>query len=161
IDAGPVGLVAALTLLQNGISVCIIDNLVATPYPRVGQCSAGTWPRSLELYNFLGISEVNSLGTPAPVMRGYKPGMLEVLKDSLMVPHIEPTPAIPFLLDVVLRRHLEKFSCSNGISEIFDTESIIGADGIVRKQLGLTFSGEIRKDTRIVTGDISLTRWPR
>ncbi|KAG1852918.1 hypothetical protein C8R48DRAFT_611430, partial [Suillus tomentosus] len=110
--AGPVGLVAALTLLQNGISVCIIDNLVAT----LTLLQNGVLPRSLELYNFLGISEVNSLGTPAPVMRGYKPGMLEVLKDSLMVPHIEPTPAIPFvrntLLDVVLRRHLEKFSCS-------------------------------------------------
>ncbi|KAG2035875.1 hypothetical protein BDR03DRAFT_961209 [Suillus americanus] len=71
-----------------------------------------------------------------------------------MVPPMEPTPAIPFhspklmgqqLLDVILRRHLEKLSCSvemgaelcsfeqsdegvtailakNGISETFDTK---------------------------------------
>ncbi|KAG1899385.1 FAD binding domain-containing protein [Suillus fuscotomentosus] len=189
VGAGPAGLVAALTLLQNGISVRIIDK---DPHPRIGQRGAGIWPRSLELYNFLGISEVNSLGTPAPVMRGYKSGTLEVLKDSVMVPHIEPTPAIPFyvpklmgqqLLDVILRRHLEKFSCSvemgtelrsfeqsdegvtavlakNDTSETFDTKWIIGADGakgIVRKQLGLTFLGETRDDTRIVTGDIRMT----
>ncbi|KAG2058482.1 hypothetical protein BDR06DRAFT_950285 [Suillus hirtellus] len=189
VGAGPAGLVAALTLLQNGISVRIIDK---DPHPRIGQRGAGIWPRSLELYNFLGISEVNNLGTPAPVMRGYKPGTLEVLKDSAMVPHIEPTPAIPFcvpklmgqqLLDIILRRHLEKFSCfvemgtelrsfeqsdegvtavlaKNNTSETFDTKWIIGADGakgIVRKQLGLTFLGETRDDTRIVTGDIRMT----
>jgi hypothetical protein len=35
-----VGLVAALTLLQNGISVRIIDK---DPHPRIGQCGAGIW----------------------------------------------------------------------------------------------------------------------
>ncbi|KAG2035873.1 FAD binding domain-containing protein, partial [Suillus americanus] len=186
--AGPAGLVAALTLLQNGISVRIIDK---DPHHRIGQRGAGIWPRSLELYNFLDVPEVNSLGKPAPPVRSYKPGTLEPLKDSSMVPSMEPTPSIPFhtpkmmgqqLLDVILRRHLEKFSCSvemgtelrsfeqsdegvtavlakNGISETFDTKWIIGADGakgIVRKQLGLAFLGETRDDTRIVTGDIRL-----
>ncbi|KAG2113851.1 uncharacterized protein F5147DRAFT_680073 [Suillus discolor] len=46
---------------------------------------------------------------------------MEVAIESLMMPHAEPTPAIPFhtpkligqqLSDVILRRHLEKFSCS-------------------------------------------------
>ncbi|KIK37211.1 hypothetical protein CY34DRAFT_471216 [Suillus luteus UH-Slu-Lm8-n1] len=108
-----------------------------------------------------------------------------------MVPHIEPNPTIPFhvpkligqqLLDVILRRHLEKFSCSvemgtelrsfeqfdkgvtavlakNGILETFDTKWVIGADGakgIARKQLGLTFLGETRDDVRMVMGDIRL-----
>ncbi|KAG2103429.1 uncharacterized protein F5147DRAFT_838538 [Suillus discolor] len=189
VGAGPVGLIAALTLLQNGIPVRIIEK---DHHPRIGQRGAGTWPRSLEVYNFLGVSEVNSLGKSAPPGRWYKPGTLEPLKDSLLVPHLEPTPAIPFhapklmgqqLLDVILRRHLEKFSCSvemgtelrsfeqcdegvtailakNGISETFDTKWIIGADGaksIVRKQLGLTFLGESRDDIQIVTGDIRLT----
>ncbi|KAG2158751.1 FAD binding domain-containing protein [Suillus bovinus] len=189
VGAGPVGLVAALTLLQNDISVRIIDK---DPHPRIGQRGSGIWPRSLELYNFLDVSEVNSLGKAAPLLRSYKPGTLEPVKDSSMVPHVEITPAIPFhaprmmgqqLLDVILRRHLEKFSCSvemgtellsfeqsdegvtailakNGISETFNTKWIIGADGakgIVRKQLGLTFLGETRDDTRIVTGDIRLT----
>ncbi|KAG1793055.1 FAD binding domain-containing protein [Suillus plorans] len=189
VGAGPVGLVAALTLLQNGIPVRIIDK---DHHPRIGQRGVGTWPRSLEVYNFLDVSEVNSLGKSPPPIRSYKPGTLEPLKDSSMVPHLEPTPAIPFhgpklmgqqLLDVILRRHLEKFSCSvemgtelrsfeqcdegvtailakNGISETFDTKWIIGADGaksVVRKQLGLTFLGETRDDIRIVTGDIRLT----
>ncbi|KAG1882172.1 FAD binding domain-containing protein [Suillus subluteus] len=187
VGAGPAGLVAALTLLQNGISVRIIDK---DPHHRIGQRGAGIWPRSLELYNFLDVSEVNGLGKLAPPVRSYKPGTLEPLKNSSMVP-MEPTPAIPFhipkmmgqqLLDVILRRHLEKFSCSvemstelrsfeqsdegittvlakNGIPETFDTKWIIGADGaksVVRKQLGLTFLGETRDDTQIVTGDIRL-----
>ncbi|KAG2103433.1 FAD binding domain-containing protein [Suillus discolor] len=189
VGAGPVGLVAALTLLQNGIPVRIIEK---DHHPRIGQRGAGSWSRSLEVYNFLDVSEVNSLGKSAPPGRSYKPGTLEPLKYSPMVPHLEPTPAIPFhafklmgqqLLDVILRRHLEKFSCfvemgtelrsfeqcdegvtailaKNGISETFDTKWIIGADGaksIVRKQLGLTFLGESRDDIQIVTGDIRLT----
>ncbi|KAG1791742.1 FAD binding domain-containing protein [Suillus plorans] len=188
VGAGPVGLVAALTLLKNGIPVRIIDK---DPHPRIGQRGTGIWPRSRELYNFLGVSEVISLAKPAPPIRFYKPGTLETLKDVVLVPHVEPTPAIPFnghrsmgqqLLDVILRRHLEKFSCSvemgtelrsfeqsdvgvtavlakNGISETFDTKWIIGADGakgIVRKQLGLTFLGETRDDAQMVTGDIRL-----
>jgi 2-polyprenyl-6-methoxyphenol hydroxylase-like FAD-dependent oxidoreductase len=104
---------------------------------------------------------------------------------------MERTPAIPFhaaklmgqqFLEVILRRHLEKFSCfvemgtelrsleqsdegvtavlaKNGILETFETKWVIGADGakgVVRKQLGLTFLGETRDDVRMVTGDIRL-----
>ncbi|KAG1831597.1 FAD binding domain-containing protein [Suillus variegatus] len=118
------------------------------------------------------------VGKPALLVRSYKPGTLEPLQDLSIVPHVEPTPAIPFvlpklmdqqLLDVILRRHLEKLSCcfgvttilvKNGISETFDTKWIIGADGaksIVCKQLGLTFLGETRDGARVVTGDIRLT----
>ncbi|OAX43063.1 hypothetical protein K503DRAFT_732282 [Rhizopogon vinicolor AM-OR11-026] len=188
VGAGPVGLVAALTLLQNGIPVRIIDK---DPNPRKGQRGPGIWPRSLELFNFLNVPDVNELGQPVPPIRSYKPGTLELLKDSSMVPYMEPTPAIPFhspkligqqLLDVILRRHLEKFSCfveggtelrsfeqsDEGITavlaknEILETVHIkwmIGADGakgVVRKQLGLTFLGETRDDTHIVIADICL-----
>ncbi|KAG1727592.1 FAD binding domain-containing protein [Suillus lakei] len=188
VGAGPAGLVAALTLLQNGIPVRIIDK---DPNPRMGQRGPGIWPRSLELFNFLNVPEVNDLGKPCPIIRSYKPGTFELATESSMVPHTEPNPAIPFhvpkmigqqLLDVVLRRHLEKFSCSvemgtelrsfeqsddgvtavlskNGILETFDTKWMIGADGakgVVRKQLGLTFLGETRDDVRIVLGDIRL-----
>ncbi|KAG2113860.1 FAD binding domain-containing protein [Suillus discolor] len=176
VGAGPTGLVAALTLLQNGIPVRIIDK---DPNPRIGQRGPGIWPRSFELFNFLNVPEVNELAKPVLTIQ------------SLMTRHVEPTPTIPFhvpkligqqLLDVILRRHLEKFSCSvemgtelrsfeqsdegvtavlakNGILETFNTKWVIGADGargIVRKQLGLTFLGETRDDIRLVMGDIRL-----
>ncbi|KAG2153626.1 FAD-binding monooxygenase [Suillus bovinus] len=188
VGAGPAGLVAALTLLQNGIPVRIIDK---DPNPRIGQRGPGIAPRSLELFNFLDVPEVNELGKPMPIVRSFKLGTLESPKESSMVPDLEPTPAIPFhipkmmgqqLLDVILRRHLEKFSCAvemgtelrsfeqsdegvttvlakNGILETFDTKWVIGADGakgIVRKHLGLTFLGETREDVRMVMGDIRL-----
>ncbi|KAG1882181.1 FAD binding domain-containing protein [Suillus subluteus] len=175
VGAGPVGLVAALTLLQNSISVRIIDK---DPHHRIGQRGAGIWPCSLELYNFLDVSEVNGLGKPAPPTRSYKPGTLEPLKDSSIALQMEPSPAIPFHG----LKLMEKFSCyvemgtelrsfeqsdegvtailaKNGISETVDTKWIIGADGaksVMRKELGLTFLGKTRDDIQIVTGDISL-----
>ncbi|OJA21376.1 hypothetical protein AZE42_07309 [Rhizopogon vesiculosus] len=185
---GPVGLVAALTLLQNGIAVRIIDK---DPNPRMGQRGPVICPRSLELFNFLNVPEVNDLGKLNPPVRLYKPVTLEIMNDSSMVPHMEPSSAIPFhtpkligqqLLDAVLRRHLEKFSCfvetgtelrsfeqsdegiaavlaKNEILKTFYTKWMIdadGAEGVMRKQLGLTFLGETR-DMAFVTGDIRLT----
>ncbi|KAG0708275.1 FAD binding domain-containing protein [Suillus ampliporus] len=176
VGAGPAGLVAALTLLQNGIPVRIIDK---DPNPRIGQRGPGIWPRSLELFNFLNVTEVNNLGKPIPNSRSYKPGTLEVLKDSAMVPQMEPTPAVPFVritsvysrlsCSVEMGTELRSFEQSeegvtavlvkNGVLEIFDAKWMIGADGaksIVRKQLGLTFLGETRDDFCLVTGDIRL-----
>ncbi|KAG0702988.1 FAD binding domain-containing protein [Suillus ampliporus] len=188
VGAGPAGLVAALTLLQNGIQVRIIDK---DPNPTIGQRGSGIWQRSLELFNFLNVPEVNDLGEPTPLYRSYKLGTLDPVGESSLVPHVEPSPAIPFhvqkmmgqqLLTEVLRRHLEKFSCSvemgtelrsfeqsaegvtavlarNGILETFDTKWMIGADGakgVVRKQLGLVFLGETRNDYRFLTGDVRL-----
>ncbi|KAG1741414.1 uncharacterized protein EDB91DRAFT_1247965 [Suillus paluster] len=131
VGAGPAGLVAVLLLVQNGVRVCIIDK---DPNPRIGQRGPRIW---------------------------YKPGTLEPLAETSVILHMDPTPAVPFhltkvmgqqFLDVILRRHLEKFSCSvemgtellsfeqsdqgvtavlakNGISETFDTKWMIGADG--------------------------------
>jgi 2-polyprenyl-6-methoxyphenol hydroxylase-like FAD-dependent oxidoreductase len=188
VGAGPAGLVAALTLRQNDIPVRIIDK---DPNPRIGQRGPGIRPRTFELFNFLNVPEVNDLAKPYLLIRYYKPGTLECEKEVSMIPHMERTPAIPFhaaklmgqqFLEVILRRHLEKFSCfvemgtelrsleqsdegvtavlaKNGILETFDTKWVIGADGakgVVRKQLGLTFLGETRDDVRMVTGDIRL-----
>ncbi|KAG2121921.1 FAD binding domain-containing protein [Suillus clintonianus] len=187
VGAGPAGLVAALTLLQNGIPVRIIDK---DPNPRIGQRGSGIMPRTLELFNFLNVPEVNDLGKVPPMVRAYKPGTFEIVREAWVAPNSEPTPAIPYrhkamgqqLLDVILRRHLQRFSCSvelgelcsfeqsdegvtavlakNGELETFDTKWIIGADGgksVVRKQLGLTFLGVTRDDFRFITGDIRLT----
>ncbi|KAG2125965.1 FAD binding domain-containing protein [Suillus clintonianus] len=188
VGAGPVGLVAALTLLQNGIPVRIIDK---DPNPRIGQRGAAYWPRSLELFNFLNVPEINNLATPALPVRSYKPGTMEPLIQPQLLPTMKPNPAVPFhilmmmgqqLVDVILKGHLAKFSCSvemgtelcsfeqsdegitavlakNGILETFNTKWMIGADGakgVVRKQLGLTFLGETRPGDQLLTGDICL-----
>ncbi|KAG2052432.1 hypothetical protein BDR06DRAFT_957725 [Suillus hirtellus] len=176
VGAGPAGLVVALTLLQNGIPVRIIDK---DPNPRIGQRGPGIWQHSFELFNFLNVPEVNELAKPFPTIRSYKHGTMEFATESLTTQHVEPTPTIPFhvpkmigqqLLDVILRRHLEKFSCSvemgtelrsfeqsdegvmavlakNGILETFNTKWVIGADGA---------RGITRDDVRLVMGDIRL-----
>ncbi|KAJ4490161.1 FAD binding domain-containing protein [Lentinula aciculospora] len=50
--AGPVGLVSALILLRNGLSVRIITKETE---PRTGYRGPGIQPRTLELYKFLGV----------------------------------------------------------------------------------------------------------
>lgn len=94
VGAGPAGLVAALTLLQNGIPVRIIEQDINH---RIGQRGPGIWPRSLELFSFLGVSDVNDLGKPSPFIRGYKVGVAEHTHMESMVPHTENTPVIPFV----------------------------------------------------------------
>ncbi|KAG0700241.1 hypothetical protein DFH29DRAFT_1001332 [Suillus ampliporus] len=50
----------------------------------------------------------------------YKPGVFEPLREAWVAPNIEPTPLMPFcqramgqqFVDVILRRHLPRFSCS-------------------------------------------------
>ncbi|VDB99722.1 unnamed protein product [Peniophora sp. CBMAI 1063] len=53
VGAGPVGLVAALALAQNGVTIRIIDKL--STWDTIGQRGAGLMPRSLEAYNLLGV----------------------------------------------------------------------------------------------------------
>ncbi|KZV61628.1 hypothetical protein PENSPDRAFT_693241 [Peniophora sp. CONT] len=53
VGAGPVGLVAALVLAQNDVSIRIIDQL--PNFDNIGQRGASLQPRSLEAYKFLGV----------------------------------------------------------------------------------------------------------
>ncbi|KAH7925947.1 hypothetical protein BV22DRAFT_398881 [Leucogyrophana mollusca] len=115
--AGPAGLVAALTLMRNEIPVRIIEK---SPKYNVGQRGPGIFPRSLELFNFLGVPEINEVGQVIPLIRRYRSGIQEVVDIFRMVPETKPTPAIPFYvpkligqqtLEGILRSHLEKLSC--------------------------------------------------
>ncbi|KIJ19100.1 hypothetical protein PAXINDRAFT_166970 [Paxillus involutus ATCC 200175] len=115
--AGPAGLVAALTLLQNGIPVRIIDK---EPQYRIGQRGAGVWPRTFEVFHFLHVPEIHETAKPIVPVREYKPGTLEPTKTFSMAPYNEPTPSIPYsngkligqqTLEAILRTHLEKYGC--------------------------------------------------
>ncbi|EGN99607.1 hypothetical protein SERLA73DRAFT_179694 [Serpula lacrymans var. lacrymans S7.3] len=115
--AGPSALVAALTLLRNDIPVRIIEK--ETKF-RLGQRGAGLFPRSLELFNFLDVPEVDQRAKPLPFIRTYKPGTLEPLNTFPMTPYQDPKPAFPYFnprllgqqtLEGILRAHLEELSC--------------------------------------------------
>ncbi|KZT18997.1 hypothetical protein NEOLEDRAFT_1142708 [Neolentinus lepideus HHB14362 ss-1] len=118
VGAGPTGLVLALTLRQSGVPVRIIDK---APKPHVGSRGAGTMPRTLEVYNYLGLlPDILKSAVPLPVNRMYKlPGGSEVEKEFYMYPRT-PTPGIPFfnpyligqdVAQAILRSHLEKYDC--------------------------------------------------
>ncbi|KZT05380.1 monooxygenase [Laetiporus sulphureus 93-53] len=119
VGAGPVGLVLALTLLKNGTSVRIIDKL---PSYHAGSRGAGVMPRSLELYNYLGVlPDMQAEGVSLIPNRVYKlPGGVEVLKEFYMQTPQDPTPDVPYInalligqnrQEGVLRKHLEKYGC--------------------------------------------------
>ncbi|KAF9230311.1 FAD binding domain-containing protein [Melanogaster broomeanus] len=116
--AGPAGLVAALALLQNDIPVRIIDK---EPQHRIGQRGAGIWPRTFEVFHFLGVPEVHETAKAVIPVREYKSGTLEPAKTYMMAAHNEPHPLIPYnnakligqqTLEGILRSHLEKkYNC--------------------------------------------------
>ncbi|OCH86093.1 hypothetical protein OBBRIDRAFT_807016 [Obba rivulosa] len=119
VGAGPAGLALALTLLKNGVSVRVIDK---TSTHHTGQRGAGIHPRTMEVYNFLGVlPDVLSASRPVSPIRVYKlPGGTEVVKEFRMVPRTDPTPAVPYVEFVVLgqdhaegilRSHMEKYGC--------------------------------------------------
>ncbi|KAK0469981.1 FAD binding domain-containing protein [Desarmillaria tabescens] len=66
VGSGLSGLVLALALLRNGVSVRIIDK---APKFGVGQRGCGIQPRTLELYKILGIlPQVLELARPVPII---------------------------------------------------------------------------------------------
>ncbi|KAL1723926.1 FAD binding domain-containing protein [Schizophyllum commune] len=119
VGAGPTGLTLALALLKNGVPVRIIDKM---PEPRVGQKGNGLQPRTLEVFNCLGVLDdvLTGSGTFKPV-RVYKmPGGVEVAKEIHPTTLKDPLPDKPWpnarsmgqdRLEAILARHLEAKGC--------------------------------------------------
>ncbi|KAJ3505830.1 hypothetical protein NLJ89_g7213 [Agrocybe chaxingu] len=116
VGAGPAGLVLALSLLKNGVPVHIIEKSL---HPRIGQRGPSLMPRSLEIFDFLGLSAaILAHARGAPPINLYKmPEGVEVMMDFEMSPYIDPTPACPYLsllllgqdsLDKILQAELKK-----------------------------------------------------
>ncbi|KAK0497238.1 FAD binding domain-containing protein [Armillaria luteobubalina] len=120
VGAGPSGLVLALSLIQNGLSVRIIDR---NPEIRTGQRGAGIMPRSMELFELLGLSKpILDIGFVTPPVKTYDLHKgLECSGTFEIAPYMEPTAAFPYLnilclgqdhLETILRRELEeKYHC--------------------------------------------------
>ncbi|KAI6105245.1 hypothetical protein EDD16DRAFT_1747722 [Pisolithus croceorrhizus] len=118
VGAGPTGLAAALTLAQNNVPVRIIEKEVQH---RRGQRGPGIQPRTLEVFHFLRVPEVNERSTFIPPLQEYNKGSLDALKTFVMSPYTEPTLTIPYYnpkligqqtLEAILREHLAKFGCT-------------------------------------------------
>ncbi|KZT07594.1 monooxygenase [Laetiporus sulphureus 93-53] len=117
VGAGPTGLTLALTLAQNGIPFRIIEKEINF---HVGQRGAGIQPRTLEVYNLLGVlPDILQQGIPFAKLQLYKlPGGVEIEKAFWMIPPLVPSPSKPYINawllgqahgEAILRSHLEKF----------------------------------------------------
>ncbi|KAJ6493618.1 FAD binding domain-containing protein [Mycena vitilis] len=119
VGGGPAGLVMSLSLLKNGVPVRLIDMETAS---RLGQRGAGVMPRSMELFNALGVGDqILRRSIPAPQAVVYEmPRGVKVLSKFDMWPPAEPTPQRPFPnvlmlgqdhLEHILRSELHKLGC--------------------------------------------------
>ncbi|KAA1469139.1 hypothetical protein DENSPDRAFT_560720 [Dentipellis sp. KUC8613] len=145
VGAGPTGLVAALTLAQNGIPVRIIERL---PEHLVGQRGAGIMPRVLEVYYFLGIQDdIKKIGYVTPFFKDWKDG--KPTKTYPMTPILESTPTNPerrtWILGQdaqcsILRGHLKSY----GVEVELATElrRLDQDDGCVTAVVAQTRNGE-------------------
>ncbi|KAJ7778102.1 FAD binding domain-containing protein [Mycena metata] len=119
VGAGPAGLILAIILRQNGIAVRIIDKEKAH---RVGSRGFGIQPRTLELYDILGVlPAISKAATPLLPMARYEHGELEPTSTTRLSEWIDPSPDVPHpnilllgqdIHEEILRTHLKTLSCS-------------------------------------------------
>ncbi|KZV68148.1 monooxygenase [Peniophora sp. CONT] len=132
VGAGPVGLVGALALAQNGISIRVIDK---EDQFLVGQRGCGIQPRTEEVYHLLGCLQdyLKIAGTRyAQKIYDVEGKVTKILKNEDLLVQLEPTPEIPFPLPIllgqdascaILRDHLKKTGVDVELStELVDLE---------------------------------------
>ena len=95
--AGPAGLVLACDLARRGVSFRIVEMQAAPPDERSGSRGKGIQPRTLEVYDDLGIIDrVHAAGGPySPAMAWDGPKPLGLSKFHRVERH-EPTPDVPY-----------------------------------------------------------------
>ncbi|EIW74448.1 hypothetical protein CONPUDRAFT_93942 [Coniophora puteana RWD-64-598 SS2] len=118
VGAGPSGLVAALTLLQNNIPIRIIDK---SPCPHSGSRGWVVQPRTQDLLHQLGVTDLVQVLEPVVPIRTYKPGEgLKIDKDISLLASKDATAHFPYMdpkamgqsgIEGFLRGTLAKYSC--------------------------------------------------
>ncbi|WP_331729467.1 FAD-dependent monooxygenase (plasmid) [Streptomyces sp. NBC_00028] len=99
VGAGPVGLVAGIELARRGVDVRLVDREAA---PRAGSRGKGLQPRSVEVFDDLGVAgRVLATSRSRLAIRKYRGR--SVLGTSDVVPGVpEPTPSTPYPRTVLL-----------------------------------------------------------
>lgn len=92
VGGGPTGLTLAVDLARRGVACRIIDK---SPEPFPGSRGKGLQPRTLEVFEDLGVLErVFAAGGPYPPLRAYAGE--RVVWEGRMSEHREPTPDVPY-----------------------------------------------------------------
>ncbi|QBS44850.1 FAD-dependent monooxygenase [Nocardia sp. CS682] len=92
VGAGPTGLTLAIDLARRGLAVRIIDK---APRPFTGSRGDGVQPRTLEVFDDLGVlSEVLTQGCGQPVFRMFTGS--ELVREVQMTAPRKPTSAVPY-----------------------------------------------------------------
>ncbi|KAJ7031984.1 FAD binding domain-containing protein [Mycena alexandri] len=95
VGAGPAGLILSIILRQNGIVVRIIDK-EQTYRPGLISRGSGIQPRTLELYDILGVlPAIREVAEPIPSMARYEPGKIEPTSTARISEWVDPTPDVP------------------------------------------------------------------
>ncbi|VDC02666.1 unnamed protein product [Peniophora sp. CBMAI 1063] len=125
--AGPIGLLGAVALAQNGVSVRIVEKQSSF---NIGQRGANIMPRSQEAFHFLGVLNdfLKVAGPGYGDMRLYDPEG-KVVKDTVFREKSEATPEIPIPNPIaigqnthveILMKHLKAL----GVEVEFATEMV-------------------------------------
>ncbi|KAF7366385.1 FAD-binding-3 domain-containing protein [Mycena sanguinolenta] len=153
--AGPAGLVLALILLKNGVSVRIIDKEMNH---RIGSRGSGIQPRTLELYDILGVlPNILKVGEGVPLMVKYVRGEIKPVGTITISERIEPTPDTPHpngqivtqdVHEEVLRAYLQDLGCSVELgTQLLSFEQF--PDGVVARIVKTDADGnQVEEDTR-------------
>lgn len=179
IGAGPTGLTLAVDLARRGVRHRVID-----PGTRAGSRGKGLQPRTLEVFDDLGvIGAVRAAGAAYPPIRAYAGG--EVVWEGRMSETKAATAAVPYpnvlmvpqwRTEAILRDRLADLGgrVERGELAAFTQDAdgvtatladggtvraayLVGADGgrsAVRKALGIGFGGETRDAERMLIGDV-------
>ncbi|GLZ35984.1 3-(3-hydroxyphenyl)propionate hydroxylase [Lentzea sp. NBRC 105346] len=184
IGAGPTGLTLAVDLARRGVAFRIVD---AAPQPFHGSRGKGLQPRSMEVFDDLGvIDEILASGRFHLRMRHYRGH--EVVREIDMHEGHYPTPETPyastlvipqFRVEQILRDRLASLGGKveygmsltdftqddHGVTATINgtdvrASHLVGCDGgksFVRKHLGVGFVGETWEDQRMLVGDVRAT----
>lgn len=96
VGSGPTGLIAALSLLLNGVPVRIVERDTAH---HAGTRGGGIQPRTLEVEHFLGVfPQIEAIALSNPLMRVYDAkDPHRVAKEAEFLQKVAPTPDFPIV----------------------------------------------------------------